>query len=98
MSKVKNIVLQFEHEDVVIPKEMWLKNPIPASIVGEARVVVRRGALVANIPADVPFGTFCICVNLASIKSDEVPASAGATASSPERNAAGDRPPVQSKS
>jgi len=65
---VEEIRVQYNGELRIIPKKMWQDNELEPAIVGEARVVVRRGSLLANIPDDVPFGTFCICVNLASIK------------------------------
>ncbi|RYZ09171.1 MAG: hypothetical protein EOO73_05270 [Myxococcales bacterium] len=75
---IKRILVQYEGQVRSIPKSMWEGNELEANIVGEARVVVRRGSLVANIPDDVPFGTFCICVNVASIKTPGTPASKSA--------------------
>lgn len=72
-SRVKQIILRYKDEDRVIDQAMWKRNPLPRQLAGEARVIVKRGGIVANIPQDVPFGTFCLCVNLASIKTDAVP-------------------------
>jgi len=70
-SSINKIILQFNKKDYVIDKKLWRdNNPLPDDIVGDARVVVRRGGLLADIPSDVPFGTFCILVNFAALKEE----------------------------
>jgi hypothetical protein len=68
MANIDRIVINWTGKCFEVPSSLWQNQPLPETIAGDARVCVRRGAVIADIPSDVPFGTFCILVNLASIK------------------------------
>lgn len=66
-SSIDKIIVKLGDSLHEIERSAWQKQKLKEKITGDARVLVKRGALVADIPSDVPFGTFCILVNLAAI-------------------------------
>lgn len=62
-----NIVLEENGKCFQITREDM--KDLPTGFEGDARVVVKRGAVVASIPPNtIPSGTYCVLVNLASLK------------------------------
>jgi hypothetical protein len=54
-----------------IPTKLWMKpeNKIPAAFAGDAGVLVKRGALIAEVPKpDFPVGYYCVLVNFSEIE------------------------------
>jgi hypothetical protein len=53
-----------------ITQKQWMqdKNRVDPSVVGDAAVLVKRGALVADVPEPaIPIGYYCYLVNLAQL-------------------------------
>jgi len=64
-----NIVFEEKQRLFQITREDMTK--LSAGSEGDARVLVKRGAVVASIPANsIPSGTYCVLVNLASLSKE----------------------------
>jgi hypothetical protein len=54
-----------------VPTDTWMKpeNKIPADFAGDAGVVVKRGALLAEVPMpEFPVGYYCILINFSEVE------------------------------
>ena len=54
-----------------VPTTSWMKpkNKIPVDFAGDAAVVVKRGALVAEVPKpNLPVGYYCILINFSEVE------------------------------
>jgi hypothetical protein len=54
-----------------VPTNTWMKpeNKIPADFAGDAGVVVKRGALLAEVPKpEFPVGYYCILINFSEVE------------------------------
>ena len=58
-----------------VPTSIWMQpeNKIATDVVGDAAVVVKRGALLAEVPKpDVPVGYYCILINFSEVEDPPV--------------------------
>ncbi|MEP6652960.1 MAG: hypothetical protein ABJA82_06350 [Myxococcales bacterium] len=63
----RSIFIREKNKLYQLPEAAW--DDVPRGFEGDAGVLVKRGAVVAAIPSNsIPSGTYCVLVNLASLK------------------------------
>ena len=66
----RGLVLFYQDKYYVIPESVWQdpNNIVSGDDIGRAKVLVDRGALLADIPDDAPpVGVYCILLNVAKV-------------------------------